>query len=61
MFSGLLGYNRGRKCDDMQIYERRKEPESMGGEERKIISIGMEDFKEIINKNGYFVDKTRML
>ena len=33
----------------------------MGGEERKIISIGMEDFKEIINKNGYFVDKTRML
>ena len=45
----------------MQIYERRKEPESMVGEERKIISIGMEDFKEIINKNGYFVDKTRML
>ena len=33
----------------------------MGGEERKIISIGMEDFKEITNKNGYFVDKTRML
>ena len=33
----------------------------MVGEERKIISIGMEDFKEIINKNGYFVDKTRML
>ena len=33
----------------------------MGGEERKIISIGMEDFKEIINKNGYFVDKTQMI
>ncbi|MGN0735073.1 MAG: AAA family ATPase [Anaerovoracaceae bacterium] len=33
----------------------------MGIEERKIISIGMEDFKEIINKNGYFVDKTRMI
>ena len=33
----------------------------MVGEERKIISIGMEDFKEIINKNGYFVDKTQMI
>ena len=33
----------------------------MGGEERKIISIGMEDFKTIIEKNGYFVDKTPMI
>ena len=28
---------------------------------RKKISIGMEDFKEIIEKNGYFVDKTLMV
>ena len=28
---------------------------------RKKISIGMEDFKEIIEKNGYFVDKTLMI
>ena len=34
----------------MQTYERRKEPERMDGEERKIISIGMEDFKTIIEK-----------
>ena len=33
----------------------------MDGEERKIISIGMEDFKTIIEKNGYFVDKTQMI
>ena len=33
----------------------------MGGAERKIISIGMEDFKTIIEKNGYFVDKTQMI
>ena len=30
-------------------------------EERKKISIGVEDFKEIIDKNGYFVDKTLMI
>ena len=30
-------------------------------EERKKISIGVEDFKEIIGKNGYFVDKTLMI
>lgn len=28
---------------------------------RKKISIGVEDFKEIIDRNGYFVDKTPML
>ncbi|HCT91447.1 MAG TPA: AAA family ATPase [Lachnospiraceae bacterium] len=36
----------------------------MGGaesKERKVISIGMEDFREIIDKNGYFVDKTQMI
>ena len=27
----------------------------------KKISIGIEDFKEIIDKNGYFVDKTLMI
>ncbi len=29
--------------------------------QKKKISIGMEDFKEIIDKNGYFVDKTLMI
>ena len=28
---------------------------------RKKISIGVEDFKLIIDKNGYFVDKTLMI
>ena len=27
----------------------------------KKISIGVEDFKELIEKDGYFVDKTRMI
>ena len=31
------------------------------GDNRKKISIGVEDFKEIIDKNGYFVDKTLMI
>ena len=30
-------------------------------EKRKKISIGMEDFKELIEKDGYFVDKTLMI
>ena len=30
-------------------------------EKRKKISIGVEDFKTIIDKNGYFVDKTLMI
>ena len=30
-------------------------------EMRKKISIGVEDFKEIIDKDGYFVDKTLMI
>ena len=33
----------------------------MGDTVKKKISIGVEDFKEIINKNGYFVDKTLMI
>ena len=28
---------------------------------KKKIAIGVEDFKTIINKNGYFVDKTLMI
>ncbi len=28
---------------------------------KKKISIGMEDFKEIMDKDGYFVDKTLMI
>ena len=32
-----------------------------GSEKRKAIAIGMEDFKEIISKDGYFVDKTLMI
>ena len=30
-------------------------------EKRKKIAIGVEDFKEIIDKDGYFVDKTLMI
>ena len=30
-------------------------------EKRKKIAIGVEDFKEIIEKDGYFVDKTLMI
>ena len=30
-------------------------------EKRKKISIGVEDFKELIDKDGYFVDKTLMI
>ena len=30
-------------------------------EKRKKISIGVEDFREIIDKDGYFVDKTLMI
>ena len=30
-------------------------------EKLKKISIGVEDFKEIIEKDGYFVDKTLMI
>ena len=33
----------------------------MGSTEKRKISIGMEDFKEIISKDGYFVDKTLMI
>ena len=30
-------------------------------EKRKKIAIGVEDFKELIDKDGYFVDKTLMI
>lgn len=33
----------------------------MDAREQKVISIGIEDFKEIIDKNGYLVDKTLMI
>ena len=33
----------------------------MSGKKRKKISIGVEDFKELIEKDGYFVDKTLMI
>ena len=33
----------------------------MGDTVKKKISIGVEDFKEIIEKDGYFVDKTLMI
>lgn len=33
----------------------------MAGEKRKGLSIGVEDIREIIDKNGYLVDKTRMI
>ena len=39
----------------------RKEHGSMSNAGNKKISIGVEDFKEIIDKDGYFVDKTLMI
>lgn len=33
----------------------------MSGDKKKKISIGVEDFKEMIDKNGYLVDKTLMI
>ena len=33
----------------------------MRGTIKKQIAIGVEDFKEIIVKDGYFVDKTLMI
>ena len=33
----------------------------IGDTTKKKISIGVEDFKEIIDKDGYFVDKTLMI
>ena len=33
----------------------------MADMQQKKISIGVEDFAEIINKDGYFVDKTLMI
>lgn len=34
---------------------------AMDAREQKVISIGIEDFNEIIDKNGYLVDKTLMI
>ena len=33
----------------------------MSDTKKKKISIGVEDFKEIIDKDGYFVDKSLMI
>ena len=35
--------------------------EQMSDITKKQIAIGVEDFKEIIDKNGYFVDKTMLI
>ena len=39
----------------------RRECEEMNEAVKKKIAIGVEDFKRIIDKNGYFVDKTLMI
>ena len=39
----------------------RRECEEMNEAVKKKISIGVEDFKELIDKDGYFVDKTLMI
>ena len=39
----------------------RKMRKEIGDTRKKKISIGVEDFKEIIVKDGYFVDKTLMI
>ena len=49
------------KCGTDEKRTSRKESNEMSDTVKKKISIGVEDFKEIINKNGYFVDKTLMI
>ena len=45
----------------MKTASLRRECEEMNEAVKKKISIGVEDFKEIIDKDGYFVDKTLMI
>ena len=45
----------------MKTQSLRRECEEMNEAVKKKIAIGVEDFKTIINKNGYFVDKTLMI
>ena len=45
----------------MKTESLRRECEEMSEAVKKKISIGVEDFKEIIDKDGYFVDKTLMI
>ena len=45
----------------MKTESLRRECEEMNEAVKKKISIGVEDFKEIIDKDGYFVDKTLMI
>ena len=55
-------YYRYRGCGRRKTRTHRKECGEMSntGKQKKI-SIGVEDFKEIIDRNGYFVDKTLMI
>ena len=45
----------------MKTESLRRECEEMNEAVKKKIAIGVEDFKEIIDKDGYFVDKTLMI
>ena len=45
----------------MKTQSLRRECEEMNEAVKKKISIGVEDFKELIDKDGYFVDKTLMI
>ena len=45
----------------MKTESLRRECEEMSEAVKKKIAIGVEDFKEIIDKDGYFVDKTLMI
>ena len=60
--AGKIAYtidvSRYRKCSQRKGRKMRKE---IGDTTKKKISIGVEDFKEIIVKDGYFVDKTLMI
>ena len=49
------------KCGTDEKRTSRKESNEMSDTVKKKISIGVEDFKEIIDKDGYFVDKTLMI
>ncbi len=49
------------KCGTDEKRTSRKEREEMRDTRKKQVALGVEDFKEIIVKGGYFVDKTLMI
>ena len=53
-----IKYTRNNKCGIDENTDFLKGVRRNEGYHKKQIAIGVEDFKEIIVKDGYFVDKT---